>query len=173
MGSRGEGVRELQYLLRVISEFVETIPSIVVDGIFGERTEEAVRAFQNDYGIPVTGVVNTETWELIYRAYQGMQEALPPDYNTGVEPYPGFPLSRGQRGEEVTLLQNYLNFISDTYTEIPKLTVDGIFGAGTDRAVRTFQRLFDIRVTGIVGAATWNAIAQTYKELRREKFETN
>ena len=80
LGSTGPGVRELQYFLRFISEFESTVPTVRFDGIFGAETENAVRAFQSLYGLPVTGVVDTDTWVTLYRAYLGMLDALPEGY---------------------------------------------------------------------------------------------
>ena len=63
------------------------------------------------------------------------------------------------------LLQNYLNRISDVYTDIPKLTVDGVFGGGTEDAVLEYQRIFGLPETGVVAALTWNSIAETYRTI--------
>ena len=63
-------------------------------------------------------------------------------------------------------MQEYLNFISDTYTSIPKLTVDGQFGASTAAAVRAYQSLFGLNPSGIVSAVTWDSITETYRDLR-------
>ena len=63
------------------------------------------------------------------------------------------------------ILQNWLNRISDVYTEIPKLTVDGVYGPGTENAVRIYQELFGLTPSGAVGAETWNSIADTYRTL--------
>lgn len=168
VGSTGQGVRELQYLLNVVSEFVNTVPSVTIDGIFGENTADAVRAYQSVAELPVTGVVDVDTWESLYRAYQGILAILPESYGGVTEPYPGYPLTRGQRGEDVRLLQNYLNFISDTYTAIPKIAVDGDFGPSTEAAVKAYQQIFGIPVTGVVGAGTWDSIANTYSSLKGE-----
>jgi len=166
LGDEFQGVRELQYLLRFVGAYVDTIPVIEVDGIFGPMTEAAVRAFQREYGLPETGVVEAQTWETLFRAYRGILESLPEDFGNGVKPYPGYPLSRGQESDEVKTLQQYLNFISKTYTEIPKLTEDGLFGFGTERAVRIYQRIFGIPESGVVGAGTWDSIVQTYLSLK-------
>lgn len=168
VGSTGQGVRELQYLLNLVSEFVNTVPSVTIDGIFRENTAAAVRAYQSVAEIPVTGVVEVDTWESLYRAYQGILAILPEDYGGVTEPYPGYPLTRGQRGEDVHLLQNYLNLISDIYTEIPKIAVDGDFGPSTEAAVKAYQQIFGIPVTGVVGAGTWDSIANTYSSLKGE-----
>lgn len=168
VGSTGQGVRELQYLLNLVSEFVNTVPSVTIDGIFGENTAAAVRAYQSVAELPVTGVVDVDTWESLYRDYQGILAILPEDYGGVTEPYPGYPLTRGQRGEDVRLLQNYLSLISDIYTEIPKIAVDGDFGPSTEAAVKAYQQIFGIPVTGVVGAGTWDSIANTYSSLKGE-----
>ena len=65
----------------------------------------------------------------------------------------------------MTNLQTYLNFIADTYTEIPKVTVDGVFGPATERAVRAYESVFGLTPSTLVGAGLWNSIASTYRDL--------
>lgn len=166
LGSEGEGVVELQYQLSVISVFVDTIPEVAIDGIYGEATRNAVLAFQQSYGFPQTGSVDTATWEEIYRAFRGMIASLPDGYfGANTVPFSGIPLKLGSSGDEVRQLQEYLNYISDAYPSIQKLSVDGEFGESTENAVREYQRQFDIEPTGIVGAATWLSITDTYRSL--------
>ncbi len=165
-GDRGAGVRELQYLLSFIALFDPAVQSVAVDGIFGPKTEESVLSFQREYGLEETGIVNTLVWERIYSTYQSMLQSLPEGYFLGnTAPYPGYPISLGSRGEEVRQVQNYLNYISNTYTQIPKLTEDGIFGPGTQTAVLAYQNLFGLEPTGVVGLQTYNSITDTYRTL--------
>ena len=63
------------------------------------------------------------------------------------------------------MLQTYLNRISDVYTSIPKLTVDGIYGQSTANAVREFQRIFGLEETGVTASYTWESIAGEYRTL--------
>ena len=166
-GEEGVAVRELQYLLLFISAFNNQIPPLTVDGIFGPATRDAVLAFQRFYGLPQTGQVDFSTWEQIYDSYVGILDTLPEGYFSPVtEAYGGVPLRLGSEGEQVSRIQDYLNFISNTYTEIPKVTVDGIFGPATQTAVLAYQNLFGLEPTSIVGAATYNSIADTYRVLR-------
>lgn len=76
--------------------------------------------------------------------------------------YPGAPLSEGSTGENVRTIQTQLNAISNNYPAIPKLRVDGIFGANTKMAVETFQQIFNLPVTGIVDQGTWYEISNIY-----------
>ena len=87
-------------------------------------------------------------------------------FSSTTEPYGGTPLRPGSEGPEVLRLQEYLNYISDTYTEIPKVTPDGIFGPATETATLAYQNLFGLDPTGIVAAVTYNSIASTYRTLR-------
>lgn len=72
-GNRGEKVRLLQYMLAVLAEYINQIPSVNVDGIFGPATAAAVRAAQNYLGLPVTGVVDATTWDEIYDQFSGIE----------------------------------------------------------------------------------------------------
>lgn len=165
-GDVAVGVRELQFFLAFLSLYNSAIPEPTVDGVFGPETRRAVEAFQSIYGLPVTGVVDTATWDPLYRAYRGIVDSLPPGYLDGVTAvYPGYPLRIGSEGEPVINLQTYLNFIASTYTEIPKVTVDGVFGPATERAVRAYESVFGLTPTNLVGAGLWNSIASTYRDL--------
>lgn len=76
--------------------------------------------------------------------------------------YPGSPLSNGSRGEKVTELQRQLIRIRQNYPALPALTADGIYGPATENAVSSFQRIFDLPVTGITDYATWYKVSQIY-----------
>lgn len=77
--------------------------------------------------------------------------------------FPGYNLSEGACGEEVQLLQNALNKIRGSYPAIPLIrTANGIFNADTTAAVRKFQSVFNIPVTGIVNFATWYRISAIF-----------
>lgn len=82
--------------------------------------------------------------------------------------YPGRPLRLGSIGNDVRTIQIRLNRISRNYPSIPKIyPVDGVFDSETDRAVRTFQRVFGLTVDGIVGNATWYRIAYLYTSVKK------
>lgn len=72
-GARGEKVRLLQYMLAVLAEYIDEIPSVTVDSVFGPATAEAVRAAQRWLGLPVTGTVDAVTWDEIYDQYSGIE----------------------------------------------------------------------------------------------------
>ena len=80
--------------------------------------------------------------------------------------FPGV-LSIGSRGMAVRALQNQLNSISNNFPLIEKLAVDGIFGPKTARSVSTFQKIFNLPVTGSVNFPTWYRISNVYVAVER------
>ncbi len=166
VGSTGSGVRLLQYYLSYISLFVPTVRQVALDGVFGGSTADAVRSFQTTYSLPVTGIVDETTWYELYNVYQGIIASLPTSYKEGtVVPYGGFALRVGTESEYVTVLQEYLNYIAETYTQIPTVPVTGYFGAMTYNAVAAFQRLFGLEEDGVADVETWNEIINVYEDL--------
>ncbi len=81
--------------------------------------------------------------------------------------WPGYSLTIGSSGTKVRQLQEQLNIIADTYTSIPKISVDGIYGERTQDAVREFQRIFDLPESGVADYATWYKISGIYVALTR------
>ena len=66
-------VSSLQYMLRQLSRTYHSLPQLVVDGVFGERTLEAVMRFQKEAGLPVTGTVDQATWNAIRNCWLRQQ----------------------------------------------------------------------------------------------------
>ena len=81
--------------------------------------------------------------------------------------WPGYDLSEGSSGSKVRQMQEQLNVIADAYPAIPRIAADGIFGPATAEAVRTFQSVFGLPVTGIVDYPTWYKISEIYVGVSR------
>lgn len=82
--------------------------------------------------------------------------------------YPETPLILGSAGNDVMIIQNQLNRISENYPAIPKISVTvGIFDNETQAAVREFQKIFDLEQTATVNKATWYKIKRIYNGVKR------
>lgn len=81
--------------------------------------------------------------------------------------WPGYDLTIGSSGEKVRQLQNQLNRIARNYPAIPTITADGIYGPATAEAVRTFQRIFNLPVTGVTDYPTWYEISEIFVGVSR------
>lgn len=162
-GDNGIPVTTIQYYLSIIAYFNGALEPVPRTAYYGGETVAAVERFQKFYGLPVTGIVDNDTWNTISRIYTETVASLPEGYQgTNAKLYPGYFLTEGMRNESVRDLQSYLTLISQTIPEIPQVSVTGYFGEQTENAVREFQRLFSLPVSGAVGPATWSAIANQY-----------
>ena len=166
VGARGVYVRTIQYFLDFIGFFIDALPRVKIDGVYGEETAGAVRAFQRYFGLPVTGVVDSRTWYEIIDQYTDLLRAFPSGFDEVIQYiYPGYILIEGASGSDVTRLQTFLRRISQSFPSVPSVTVDGKFGPQTRRAVGAVQTLYGLPVSGNVGDQTWNAIVELYTDL--------
>ncbi|MBQ7051158.1 MAG: peptidoglycan-binding protein [Firmicutes bacterium] len=78
------------------------------------------------------------------------------------ESYPGTPIRFGDNGPNVAVIQRQLQRIRQNFPAIPGIAADGIFGRGTEEAVRKFQSIFNLTPDGIVGKGTWYRLSQIY-----------
>ena len=166
-GDASAGVITLQYYLNYISLFVPTVLGVSVDGVFGPATKNSVVSFQKTYNLEQTGIVDRVVWESIQNTYYSLITKVPFEFSEGVLlPFPGRILRVGINGDDVRVLQEYLNFIGQTYSSIPRLTVDGDFGPSTAAAVSEFKRIFGIPGNPErVSVQTWDAITSVYDDL--------
>lgn len=140
IGYTGDEVRNLQNILNKLN-----FNSGTVDGIFGNKTAAAVKAFQIANGLPADGIVGKNTWLTI-------------DVTLLSPPKLAHPLLKiGSTGESVRYLQDRLNRLGHS----PGL-IDGIFGSKTTVAVKAFQSTNELVADGIVGSKTWLAIEKEY-----------
>jgi peptidoglycan hydrolase-like protein with peptidoglycan-binding domain len=129
VGSRGDAVVALQRAL--IARGVDVVGG--ADGAFGPMTLAALHAFQASVGLPQTSSVD-----------DGTATAL------GLVESPLIGLARGNRGDTVAQLQRLLI----TLGQDPAGGADGIFGTGTEAALRNVQSAFGLSATGVVDADT-------------------
>ena len=81
--------------------------------------------------------------------------------------WPGYNLTVGSSGDKVRQMQQQLNRIAQNYPAIPTIAADGVFGQRTAEAVRSFQRIFGLPVSGIVDYPTWYKISAVYVAVSR------
>ena len=132
LGSRGDTVKRAQRAVR------RGLPDtgLVVDGDFGPKTRDAVKAFQQGRsGLAVDGIVGPATWN-----------ALP---DGGPMP----TLHEGSAGDVVRSLQKLL--VNGAFAPSPG-PADGQFGPKTRASVEGFQKWGHVGVDGVVGENTWD-----------------
>ncbi len=156
VGDQGVEVEAVQYYLAFLGYFYPQLPPIPISGFFDDATRDAVFTFQSVYGLPVTGAVDLATYYTIEREYRQAVSQLPQNYQSAIgEPYPGRFLVEGDRGEEVRVIQGYINRIARTDPAIPEISVDGVFGPQTKAAVIAIQAQLGVEQNGAIGPVEW------------------
>ncbi|MCM3554228.1 peptidoglycan-binding protein [Janibacter melonis] len=133
IGAKGDDVKLAQKVI-----------GVTADGAFGPATQTALRRWQSAQSIPVTGVLDTRTWERMVALGEiparGGMESLAKYFKT--------TLRLGSTGEAVKAAQKKLG-----------ITADGSYGEKTATAVRSFQRKMTLKVDGVIGENAWRALA--------------
>ncbi len=166
-GAFGEDVRILQEQLNRIAVNFPQLPLVTVNSAYDTATVNSVREFQRLFILPITGVTDRATWYRISQIYSSVKrlseltsEGQRAAYNQQL--YPGTPISLSSRGSEVQEVQFYLQRISRFNPIVESPNLDGIFGKGTENAVKSFQRAYGIEPSGIVDEAVWDLLVKTY-----------
>ena len=174
-GTTGPSVVVIQTELNRISQNYPAIPKVPnVDGIFGVRTENAVKKFQEVFNLTPDGVVGPATWYALIRLYTAVL-SLSELRSLGQQFYANSwalnnPIRQGDTGVKVEHLQYMLSVLSAFIPQIPPLTIDGIFGPRTRSAVLAAQRLFGLPETGVVDSQTWDEIYDQYSGIENTSF---
>ena len=160
-GQRGELVRALQQALTNAAISVRG----GIDGIFGVGTTTAVSAFQTSRGLAATGVVDITTaisLGIVEGSAPSTVQSTPtttPPTTTAAAPIAtpsSFPVA-GDNNDAVRALQKAL--IASGISV--RGGVDGRFGAGTTKAVTSFQQNVRVAATGIVDQLTAQLLGLT------------
>lgn len=174
-GNVGPNVAVIQVELNRISQNYPAIPKAgTPDGIFGARTEAAVRKFQEIFNLDVDGIVGRSTWYALVRLYTAVN-SLSELQSQGQKYYTNSwgltaPLRIGDRGAKVEQLQYMLRVIAAYISSIPTISVDGIFGSQTETAVLAAQRRFGLPETGVVDFQLWNEIYDQFSGIQTASF---
>lgn len=158
--------------------------SQIVDEIFNEYIvrqgyiEPIFAAFCDGHNVICEGLSQWGTvdlanegklpYEILQNFYGDNIDIISAPVRIGVPSYPGTPLQIGDSSNDVAAIQLQLNRISRNYPAIPKIpNVNGIFDGATQDAVKEFQQVFNLPVTGIVDRATWYKIGYIYTSVKR------
>ena len=164
-GGTGTNVRILQKQLSRIAKDYPSFGKPAVTGTFDEATENSVKKFQKQFGLTADGIVGKATWYKISYVYVSVKDLaeLTSEGETaeGIQSaggWPGTVLRRGSTGSSVEQMQFWLSDLAQFDSSLVRVSVDGSYGAATERAVRAFQQKQNLTADGVVGQTTWNAL---------------
>ena len=163
-------VKNLQRYLRSLENNGDHagIFSIPVDGIYDSATREAVTEFQRIQGFSATGVVDKLTWDTLFAQYLLTGEIS--DRRNSPDFFPAVPgnyeTALGEEGSFIAVLQLILDDLRVSYS-LPVFEKNGIYDGDTSLAVKEFQRIHSLPVTGRVDRRTWNSLSDAYNRYAR------
>ena len=164
-GSTGTNVRILQKQLSRIARDYPSFGKPAVTGTFDEATENSVKKFQKQFSLTADGVVSRATWNKVSFIYVSVKdlaeltsEGETAEGTQSAGGWPGTVLRRGSTGSSVEQVQFWLSDLAQFDSSLVRVTVDGSYGAATERAVRAFQQKQSLTADGAVGQRTWNAL---------------
>lgn len=157
-----EHIEEILGYLYQIALRDSRIPIVLPSKEYTEEAALAVRAYQQAYGLPVTGEIDDKTWDSIVETYHKLMDKAEP---LTIFPAGAFLLQKGDSGDLVQLVQVLYNLIAEHYSNLATITVDGDFDDETAAAVRAVQRLSALPETGAIDRQTWNRLAALVNSL--------
>lgn len=168
----GQPIRSLQTMLRIIAEDDDRLPTVVPDGLYGQTTLTAVSAFQRLYGLPVTGVADQDTWERIVEQFDEALIRIGRTEPIDIIFEPGQVFRTGDRSPYLFVVQGVLQALALDLSDIEAPAPSGVLDMQTARALREFQRLAALPVTGDLDRKTWKHLSRhfTLFSNRRSRF---
>lgn len=163
-------VRNLQTFLRVISQFNSAIPAVIPDGIFGAQTQSAVRAFQADYGLPETGVVDENTWDEILAAFDAITLLQGDLLSLDIFPVNSATIVPGENSVHLFVIQAMLWSLSRRFYNLGRLRITGVHDAPSVSTVQRLQEIFDMEPTGVIDSMTFAHMAHLYRAFISRDF---
>jgi len=162
-------ITELQEMLRSLSAWTNgEIPSVMVTGTYNDATKAVVSDFQSRNSLPVTGVVDYDTWLKLTEMYDILAERnLPPRALLPFPDEPSFTLTVGMRDDVVFIIQVMLNTIN-LFNDRPPIPVNGVYDAFTSDAVKNFQKITNCEQNGHVDKKIWNRLSDEYNMYVKE-----
>lgn len=169
-GDTGRDVEFIQRRLNRISANYPGIPKIYpVDGFFDKSTTDAVRKFQEVFGLVEDGLVGRATWNQIQFIYNAVKKLYTVNSEglriTEVTTRYTDTLEEGASGEGVLTIQYYLSYIALFIPTVSAAAMDGSFGPATTESVKSFQQTYGLNKTGIVDRLTWDRIESVYFDI--------
>ena len=158
----GQPIRSLQTMLRVIAEDNHRLPTIVPDGIYGQETIYAVSAFQQYYGLPITGITNQATWDEIVKVYESALIRIEQAEPIQIIMDPGQVFVLGENNPYIFLLQSLLTQLSVDSPSIIRPEHTGILDDKTAQALSEFQNLSGLPITGELDKITWKHLVKQF-----------
>lgn len=155
-------IRSLQWMLRTVSQHTGDIDLLIPNGIYDPQTQAAISQFQRSHGLPVTGVTDRNTWEAVVRAYDEALVHTAPAHPIHLDLQLDFPIDESRYNPLVHLAQAMMYFLAAQTSSVLQPEQTGRVDETTRQALRDFQQLSGLPMTGALDKHTWKHLALHY-----------
>lgn len=172
-----EGERPIynaQVFLRAISQINSNVSRVIPDGIFGAETAEAVRSFQGEYGLAVTGEIDNETWDKIIEVYTDKEAYMLPPEKTQLFPVSDYVIREGDRGDFLYAVQAVIYALAKRFENIDVPSgISDLYDSSAANSVRQLQAVLGLPCDGELDVKCWGMISRLYESSVVAKMPKN
>lgn len=156
-------IHNLQVFLRAISKKYDDIPMVIPDGVYGNNTAEAVRAFQNRFSLSETGTTDNSTWDSIVNVYRDIEKENSEPRRVRIYPEHGLRPENNSYTPTIYVIQTMMAAISDRFSNIPRPSVNGVLDAPTVESIKAIQIASGLNPDGNISRIFWDYLSVIYE----------
>lgn len=159
----GQPIRSAQTFLREIGNKYDEMPTVIPDGIYGEQTEASVKWFQNFRGLPVTGVIDKQTWDTLLEDYLFLLSEREPPVCVNLLPKDFDIILPDETNIHLQPIQAMIKNLSGKFDTVSDLEITGIHDEASVNSVKSLQKILGREENGNIDKAFWNDLAAIYE----------
>ena len=159
----GQPIRSAQTFLREIGNRYEEMPKVIPDGIYGEQTEASVKWFQNFRGLPVTGIIDKQTWDTLLEDYLFLLSEREAPVCINLLPKNFDAIYPQEENRYLHPIQAMMKNLSMEFGTVSDLEVTGVHDEPSVNTVKSIQKILGKEENGTIDKAFWNDLAAIYE----------
>lgn len=156
-------IHNLQVFLRTISNKYDDIPTVIPDGVYGNSTSEAVRAFQKRFSLTQTGTTDNSTWDNIVSVYKEIERETSEPRWVRIYPEHGLTSENDSYIPTIYIMQTMMASLSERFSNIPRPSINGIVDTPTIESVKAIQIASGLNPDGNITKTFWNYLSVIYE----------
>lgn len=159
-------ILEIQRILRNLDFAENNVAKVKPSGIYDEDTRNLVINFQNKYGLSPTGIVDSQTWDLLHSINEARNDASLLARAVHIFPmFDEYEILPNSKDNIVYVIQHMLNEISNDHDDFEEIKLNGVYDLPTQNAIKSLQRKALIESNGRLDAQAFNLLADEYERI--------
>lgn len=157
---------QIQRILRYLQYESDGLAKIKPSGLYDTDTRDSVIEFQTKYGLYPSGIVDKETWELLFKIDEARKDASLLARSVKIFPEDsGYYIYPDSKDNNLYVIQHMLNEISNHHDDMGKIEINGVYDTQTVNAIKVLQRKNLMDASGIIDSKTLNMLSYEFERL--------